>query len=58
MPSSGFLSGGGWYIQKQVLCRNLSTFKPAVAREIVKKFYFWGSFVNDFKDTVENIMNN
>jgi glycosyltransferase involved in cell wall biosynthesis len=36
---------------------NLSTFKPAVAREIVKKFYSWESFVNDFKDTVENIMN-
>jgi len=37
---------------------NLSTFRPAVAREIVKKFYSWESFVNDFKDTVENIMNN
>jgi len=37
---------------------NLSTFKPAVAREIVKKFYSWESFVNDFKDTLENIMNN
>jgi glycosyltransferase involved in cell wall biosynthesis len=35
---------------------NLSTFKPAVAREIVKKFYSWESFVNDFKDTLENIM--
>jgi len=37
---------------------NLRTFKPAVAREIVKKFYPWESFVNDFKDTLENIMNN
>jgi glycosyltransferase involved in cell wall biosynthesis len=37
---------------------NLSTFKPAVAREIVKKFYSWESFVNDFKDTLENLMNN
>jgi glycosyltransferase involved in cell wall biosynthesis len=35
---------------------NLSTFRPAVAREIVKKFYSWESFVNDFKDTVENII--
>jgi glycosyltransferase involved in cell wall biosynthesis len=38
--------------------KNLSTFKPAVAREIVKKFYSWESFVNDFKDTLENIMDN
>jgi glycosyltransferase involved in cell wall biosynthesis len=37
---------------------NLSTFKPVVAREIVKKFYSWESFVNDFKDTLENIINN
>jgi len=40
------------------LCHNLSMFKPAVAREIVKKFYTWESFVNDFEDTVEIIMNN
>jgi glycosyltransferase involved in cell wall biosynthesis len=30
---------------------NLSTFPPVIAREIVKKFYSWESFVNDFKDT-------
>lgn len=34
----------------------LSTFRSAVAREIVKKFYSWKSFVNDFKNTVENII--